>query len=455
MVKSIFNNVMGPVMIGPSSSHTAASLRIGALIRLLLDEEPHHVSVRFAPSGSLASTYRGQGSAMGLAAGLLGMDMTDKGVVDSEKRAIERGLTIEYHIAGPEADHPNTYFIESKGRSGKKISVTALSTGGGVIRMVSLNGREVRDDTEYINMVMPFALRSSISLPFADHHQAFKILSDGALSVSELAAEYEMAACNADIHKIRAAALDISRVMSESEERGRAGTRYSDRILPGQSHLIAEGLRARRIQDTGLINDIIVSVTSVMECKSSMGVIVAAPTAGSCGVLAGTMAALGRRYNYSPEMVEEAIMAAGLTGLMIDMGAGFAGEEGGCQYECGSASAMSAAAFASLSGGSSQIIMAAASMALQNMLGLICDPVADRVEVPCLGKNISASLNAVAAANMALAGFRQVIPFPEVIDAMKEVASGLDRRYRCTCLGGLSVTPAARQIEKKLQFPGN
>ena len=89
------------------------------------------------------------------------------------------------------------------------------------------------------------------------------------------------------------------------------------------------------------------------------------------------------------------------------------------------------------------------------MLGLICDPVADRVEVPCLGKNISASLNAVASANMALAGFRQVIPFPEVIDAMLEVATSLDRRYRCTCLGGLSVTPEAKQIEKRLQFPGN
>jgi L-serine dehydratase len=455
MVKSIFNNVLGPVMIGPSSSHTAASLRIGVLIRKLLDEEPSHVRVRFAPSGSLASTYRGQGSAMGLAAGLLGTEMTDKGVVDSEKRAIERGLVIEYRIAGPEADHPNTYFIDSKGKSGKEISLTALSTGGGVIRLVSLNGREVQDDTDYINMVMPFALRSSVSLPFADHHQAYILLSEGGASVSELATEYEMAACKADIQKIKGAALDVFRVMTESEQTGRTGTSYSDRILPGQSHLIGEGLRDARVPDTGLINDIIVSVSSVMECKSSMGVIVAAPTAGSCGVLAGTMAATRRRYSYSPEMIEEAIMAAGLTGLMIDMGAGFAGEEGGCQYECGSASAMSAAALASLHGGSSEIIMAAASMALQNMLGLICDPVADRVEVPCLGKNISASLNAVASANMALAGFRQVIPFPEVIDAMLEVATSLDRRYRCTCLGGLSVTPEAKQIEKRLQFPGN
>ncbi|MCA1756442.1 MAG: L-serine ammonia-lyase, iron-sulfur-dependent, subunit alpha [Bacteroidales bacterium] len=455
MVKSIFNNVLGPVMIGPSSSHTAASVRIGRLVRSLLNEEPLHVRVRFAPSGSLASTYRGQGSAMGLAAGLLGLEMTDRRVADSEKTAIERGLTIEYTIAGPEADHPNTYFIESKGVSGKEISLTALSTGGGVIRLVSLNGREVTDDTEYVNMVMPFPVRSSVSLPFTNHHEAYKLLSGGGASVSALAENYELAACNVDIEKIKGAALDVYRVMTESEHRGRSGTSYSDRILPGQSHLIEEGLRDARVPDAGLINDIIVSVTSVMECKSSMGVIVAAPTAGSCGVLAGTLAAIVRRFDYSSVMVEEGMMAAGLTGLMIDMGAGFAGEEGGCQYECGSASAMTAAALASLSGGSSEIIMAAASMALQNMLGLICDPVADRVEVPCLGKNISASLNAVASANMALGGFRQVIPFPEVIDAMLEVATSLDRRYRCTCLGGLSVTPAAKQIEKKLQFPGD
>lgn len=451
MRKSIFNNVLGPVMIGPSSSHTAASLRIGKVVLSLLGEDIVMARIRFTPGGSLAGTYRGQGSAMGLAAGFLGMEMTDSRVADSETIAREKGVEIDYIISGPEADHPNTYFIDVTGRSGKKISVTATSVGGGVIRLISLDGSEVVDETNLVNSVMPFPVRSEGELPFKDHHAAYKRIMTGKESLTGLATEYELAACVTGKEKISGAAFDIYRIMMESEQGGQTGTEYSDRILPRQSHLIERGLNDSRVPDTGLINDIIVSVTSVMEWKSSMGVIVAAPTAGSCGVLPGVLAAVGRRWNYSRERIVDAVMAAGLAGLMVDMGAGFAAEEGGCQYECGAASAMTAAAFVTLAGGSADVAMAAASMALQNMLGLICDPVAGRVEVPCLGKNISAALNAVASANMALAGFTQVVPFPEVIDALKEVGTSLDRRFRCTCLGGLSVTPAARLIEEGLQ----
>ena len=148
--------------------------------------------------------------------------------------------------------------------------------------------------------------------------------------------------------------------------------------------------------------------------------------------------------------ISDALLAAGLVGIIIEMGAGFAAEEGGCQYECGSASGMTAAALVELAGGTGSQAIAAASMALQNTLGMICDPVADRVEVPCLGKNIMAGLNALASANMALAGYDPVIPVSEVILAMKEVAESMDHRFRCTCKGGLSVTPTAGKIACKL-----
>ncbi len=187
-----------------------------------------------------------------------------------------------------------------------------------------------------------------------------------------------------------------------------------------------------------------------METKSAMGVIVAAPTAGSCGTLAGTLSAVSKACNKGEEDLVRAFLAAGVVGIFIAQKGGFAAEEGGCQYECGAASGMTAAALVELMGGDGGTALAAASMALQNTMGLICDPVADRVEVPCLGKNIMAALNSVAAANMALAGFAHVVPLKEVIVAMQEVGKSMDQRFRCTSKGGLSITPAARILHADL-----
>jgi len=128
----------------------------------------------------------------------------------------------------------------------------------------------------------------------------------------------------------------------------------------------------------------------------------------------------------------------------------FAAEVGGCQVECGAASCMAAAALVQLMGGTARQAVAAASMALQNMLGLVCDPVADRVEVPCLGKNISAASNAWCSANMSIAGFDPVIPLDQVIDTMKSVGDSLPCTLRCTGLGGLAITPAAGRIHEEL-----
>jgi L-serine dehydratase len=152
------------------------------------------------------------------------------------------------------------------------------------------------------------------------------------------------------------------------------------------------------------------------------------------------------------ESVARALLAAGLLGLFIADITGFAAEEGGCQYECGAASGMAAAALVELAGGDAATALKAASLALQNIVGMVCDPVADRVEVPCLGKNIMAALNALASANMALAGYDPVIPVGEVIEAMKSVGCSLPHELRCTGKGGLSVTPSARRIAKGLKY---
>jgi L-serine dehydratase len=145
-----------------------------------------------------------------------------------------------------------------------------------------------------------------------------------------------------------------------------------------------------------------------------------------------------------------AMLAGGLIGVFIAAHATFAAEVGGCQAECGSGSGMAAAALVTLAGGTTLQAINAVSMALQNVLGMVCDPVANRVEVPCLGKNVLAASNALACANMALAGYDPVIPLDEVIRSMDEVGKLLPSALRCTGYGGLSITPSAKAIEKRL-----
>jgi L-serine dehydratase len=205
-----------------------------------------------------------------------------------------------------------------------------------------------------------------------------------------------------------------------------------------------------RLLDSGMLNTMILYVSALMEVKSAMGVIVAAPTAGSCGGLPGAVIGAAERMGLSEDHMAHAMLAAGMIGVFICARSTFAAEVCGCMAECGSGSGMAAAALVTLAGGSARQAVDAASMALQNTLGMICDPVANRVEVPCLGKNVLAASNALACANMALAGYDAVIPLDETIAAMDRVGKSLPMELRCTTLGGLSITATSQALEKKL-----
>ena len=197
-------------------------------------------------------------------------------------------------------------------------------------------------------------------------------------------------------------------------------------------------------------NRIILYVTSLMEVKSSMGIIVAAPTAGACAALPGATIAMAEELGRSEEAMAKALLASGLIGVFIATRWTFAAEVGGCQAEGGSAASMAAAALVSLADGTLQQAVAAASMAMQSMLGLICDPMANRVEAPCLGKNVMAASNALSCANMALADYDPVIPLDEVIETAQRVAEQMPRELRCTGLGGLSITKTSLAIQQGL-----
>jgi L-serine dehydratase len=239
--------------------------------------------------------------------------------------------------------------------------------------------------------------------------------------------------------------------MRKAVEDGQKGTFYEDRILPSQVGGFQEERKRDRMVGGASMKDVIEAVTAALETKSSMGPIVAAPTAGSSGVVPGTLFGVARSMkNLTDDQLIDALLVAGLIGMFIARGATFAAEEGGCMAECGSASGMMGAAIVHLRGGSTEEAITAANLALQNSFGMVCDPIGNRVEAPCLGKNTMAAMNAMSSANMALAGYEHLVPFDEVIVAMNEVAHSLPRELRCTGLGGLATTPTAQKIEARI-----
>ena len=202
-----------------------------------------------------------------------------------------------------------------------------------------------------------------------------------------------------------------------------------------------------------VLTEIIATALKVGECNACMGRIVAAPTAGASGVLPAVLLPIRKKYDFSEEEMVKALYVSAGFGQVIATRASIAGAEGGCQAEIGSASAMAAAALVSLLGGTPEQMAAACATALQNLLGLVCDPVAGLVEVPCVKRNVIGAVNALTAAELALAGVENVIPCDEVIDAMRAVGDVMPTALRETGGGGLATTPTGRRIAEELLGP--
>ena len=520
ILPSIFNDVIGPVMRGPSSSHCAASVRIGRLARDLMGGDIRQVTVQFDPQGSLATTHTSQGSDMGLFGGLLGWEAWDDRLVGSARGLGEAGIDVCFEICDYGAQHPNTYKLLLLGTH-RRHEMMAISRGGGMVEVISIDGvpvsicggyyetliytpgssqavaeyvadrfqfdylethqpsgsggdsqgqiieikaqshlpKELRDELQArfavgeiccLSPVLPVLSRRDLAVPFLTAQEMLVAASSRSAPLWELALEYET--CRGQLSRSQVLEMmeQIVERLQASILQGLGGTSYADRILGYQSGRFAQLSKQGSLLDGGMLNQMIASVTALMEVKSAMGVIVAAPTAGACGGMPGACLGAARALGLSKRDTARAMLAGGLIGVFIAARSTFAAEVCGCQVECGAGSGMAAAALVSLAGGTTQQALAAASMALQNILGLICDPVAGRVEVPCLGRNVLAASNALACANMALADYDAVIPLDEVIATMDAVGRSLPRELRCTALGGLAITPTSREIERKL-----
>ena len=211
-------------------------------------------------------------------------------------------------------------------------------------------------------------------------------------------------------------------------------------------------LYARRGESIGgeFMDEVIVQAISMAESNACMRRIVAAPTAGSCGVVPAVLLPLCEREHYTQHELLEALYVASGIGAVIAYRASISGAAGGCQAEIGTASAMAAGALVSLRGGTNEQIGHAVAMALKNLMGLVCDPVAGLVEVPCVKRNVIGAVNAISAADMALAGIESRIPVDEVIDAMGEFGRRMPVEFRETALGGLAATPTGKAVKERM-----
>ena len=466
---SLFNDVIGPVMRGPSSSHVAGAARIGALVRQSLGGDVRSVLVEFDVNGSLAESYHGHGSDIGFVSGLLDIDLTDPRVPDAcaiaEREGVDEQQVFMVAPVDAHGEALETLHLHHAAASVKAVAssdeLRAESDGARLLinlkRASALDAETVARlralpgvaGCTALDPILPTRSWGGCSVPFSNAAGLLEYAKQDGRPLWELAARYESVRGNTTEEDIFNKMDRLVGIMEKAVEDGLAGTEYADRILGPQAHLIDAGQRNRTLLPNDLFNNVTKYITAIMEVKSAMGVIVAAPTAGSCGGLPGTLIGVGRTLGLPREEIVKAMLAAGLIGVFIAESATFAAEVAGCQVECGAGSGMAAAGIALMLGGTVAQCLDAASMALQNITGLACDPVANRVEVPCLGKNIMCGFNAVACANMALAGFDKVIPLDETIAAVYDVGLMLPLDLRCT-LGGLGKTPASFAIRKRL-----
>lgn len=521
-------DVIGPIMVGPSSSHTAGALRIAYMARRLCLAEPKTVEFRLL--GSFAHTLTGHGTDKALVAGMLGLATDDLRIRDSFDLAREAGLAFSFvTLPDAEYDHPNTIDVRIVDAAGNAMDVRGESIGGGAAVIRKIDDIDVRITGESASIVVrqrdEKGVLAHIAQSISDEgvniattrmyrerkgDTAYTVLeTDQAVGAEAKAAIEDHPAiydvriipgdARADVERVpvpdvaaalqRFAELDFGNgaaLLAYCEEHGAtlseaflareaalaaslgyadgaaaylrealavmrcAARRPIDEALPSMGGLI--GGEARKLADLHerggeLCDDqlscAIAYAMAVLETNASMGRIVAAPTAGSAGVLPGVLLALQRTRGYGDDDLAHGLAAAAAIGYLITRNATVSGAEGGCQAEVGSAAAMAAAASVELMGGTPAQCFAAASNALTNMMGLVCDPIAGLVEEPCQKRNAAGAAVALVSAQIALAGIGNLVDFDQTVEAMRKVGRSLPFELRESALGGIAAAPTA------------
>jgi L-serine dehydratase len=540
---SIFNDVLGPVMRGPSSSHTAGSFHIARIVRDLFCREaegPPRMDARFTfdPRGSYAQVFREQGVDRGFAVGLLGWALTDPRFSRVLDLAPEEGLDLAFDVRPlAHADHPNTVEVELADGP-DHLRVTARSIGGGSVEIVSFDGWPVHltgeayevlaevsasaraDAVDYLSRdghlvgdvhaserdgrVLLHACRHA-ALPNEARRALERFARDGRvrearpiafvkrgralfagaagmialaqarhLSLGRLALAHEASLLAMSEDEVLAEMLRRLDIMAAAVADGlsagaeRASTATGMQLLEPIARSVFEAEAAGRVAIGGLHTRAAARALAAMHVNSRMGVVCAAPTGGSAGVLPGVIVTLmepragqaDRSAGHSPvgqgfspaldrEAAALALFAAGAIGVVVAERATFAAEVAGCQVEIGAAGAMAAAAVVEAAGGTAGQAADAAAIAFQNTMGSVCDLVQGIVEIPCHTRNAVAASSAFVCADLVLGGYRNPIPLDETVDAVFAVGRMLPAELRCTARGGLAMTPSAQALTRR------
>lgn len=510
---SLFNDVLGPVMRGPSSSHTAGSYHIGAIARSLLGEKPASVRFAFDPEGSYAQVFRRQGSDLGLAAGMMGWAITDERFEQALDLAPAEGIDFSFAVEGlPGADHPNTVEIAMLSASGRSLSASAKSTGGGTIVVSRLNRWPVHITGDAWDILVESdpsgadALRDLLSreltcagLPdcremgdrllvhvpaksappralleqlraaprvhdlwvarpvfmvprgealFRGAAQMVDYAQARSCSLGRAALDYECTLLGLSAGEVLAETTRRYEVMKAAVRRGLEPDIPPMQLLSPSAGRVYTAEADGRLAAGGLHTRAAARAMAVMHVNGAMGVVCAAPTAGSAGVIPAVAFTLAEEMGLTEGEIARALLAAGAIGLVIAARATFAAEVAGCQVEIGAAGAMAAAAVVEAAGGSPRQASDAAAIALQNTMGSICDLVQGIVEIPCHTRNAVAASSAFVCADLILGGYANPVPLDETVDAMYAVGRMLPRELRCTALGGLATAPSALRLQR-------
>ncbi len=271
------------------------------------------------------------------------------------------------------------------------------------------------------------------------------------LRISDIVLEEQAESCETTRDVLYKKMLRSFRIMQTSIEDGmEKDSRSVSGLTGGSAWKMKQQTEAGKNICGHLFGEAMAMALAVSETNACMGKIVAAPTAGSCGILPAVTVSVMNEKKIPLEKVVMSLFTASAFGLVIANKASIAGAEGGCQAECGSASAMAAAALTEMCGGTPQMAADACAIAIKNVLGLVCDPVAGLVEIPCIKRNAMGTANAFTAAELALAGIGSTIPADEVIWAMKKVGDSLPATLRETGDGGLAATPTGRKLKEQV-----
>jgi L-serine dehydratase len=268
--------------------------------------------------------------------------------------------------------------------------------------------------------------------------------------ISEIMIEQEMEVTGKSREAIIKKMDENLAVMEKAVEKGIAGVRSHSGLTGGDAVLLQKYIEKGNFLSGATILDAVSKAVATNEVNAAMGTICATPTAGSAGVVPGTLFAVKNKLHPTREEMVRFLFTSGAFGFVVANNAFISGAAGGCQAEVGSAAGMAAAAIVEMAGGTPEQCAHAMAITLKNMIGLVCDPVAGLVEVPCVKRNAMGAANAMVAADMALAGIKSRIPCDEVIDAMYRVGQQMPTALKETARGGLADTPTARKLEAKI-----